>query len=97
LSDPILAQDPASITPEDELVFLYPSPLALARSRAEAERALQADSKDYASMCRSWGALGGLTTSFRYGRRYYQLLAKVRWGDSSSLIELAAHMERRRS
>ena len=53
--------------------------MTLARDRAEAERVRLADSAAYSSMCATWGALGGLTTFYRYGADYYRLLAHRRW------------------
>ena len=96
MAETSLAQDPAPITPEDGSVFVYPHPLALARDHAEAERIRLADSAAYSAMCRTWGQLGGLATLHKYGRRHFALLARVRWGDAEALIELAAHIDRRR-
>ena len=96
MAETSLARQRANST-EDAGVYVYPHPLSLARSRAEAERALLADREDYGELCRSWGRLGGLATFFKYGRRYYRLLAKVRWGDPSASVELAAHVDKRRS
>ena len=44
-----------------------------------------------------WGRRGGRETHRRYGRRYYALLAGVRWGRPGAAAELAAHMDRRRA
>ena len=77
--------------------YLYPHPLTLARSHAEAERARLADSAAYSSMCATWGQLGGLTTLYRYGREHFRLLALHRWGDAAALNDLAARTMRRRS
>lgn len=81
-------------------VYLYPHPLSLARSRAEAERVRLADSAAYSSMCATWGRLGGLTTLYRYGADYFRLLSRRRCGKATP-EELtsyrAAHREGRRS
>ncbi len=66
-----------------EQLYLYPHPLTLARSHAEAERVRLADTAAYSSMCKTWGRLGGLTTSYRYGPSYFSVLARRRWGKAS--------------
>jgi hypothetical protein len=43
-----------------------------------------------------WGRLGGLAVLRRYGRRYFSLLARHRWGDPEASRELVAHMTLRR-
>jgi len=95
-----LARNPRVVTTRDAAgggPYLYPHPLALARSRAEVERVRLADSAAYSSMCSTWGRLGGLSTFYRYGREHYRLLALYRWGDATALADLAARMDRRRS
>lgn len=71
-----------------EQLYLYPHPLTLARDHAEAERVRLADTAAYASMVRTWGTLGGLTTYYRYGAGYYRLLARRRWyGEAGATAE----------
>ena len=67
-------------------LYLYPHPLSLARSRAEAERVRLADRAAYSEMCRTWGRLGGLTTSYRYGAAWFSALAARRWGKISAEV-----------
>lgn len=77
-----------------EQLYLYPHPLTLARSRAEAERVRLADAAAYSEMCASWGRLGGLTTSYRYGPGYFRLLARRRWGKAAGEELVAYRAER---
>lgn len=63
-----------------EQLYLYPHPLTLARTHAEAERMRLADTAAYSSMCTTWGRLGGLTTFYRYGSEHYHRMALRRWG-----------------
>lgn len=63
-----------------EQLYLYPHPLTLARNHAEAERIRLADTTAYSQMCATWGRLGGLSTYYRYGPRWYAALARRRHG-----------------
>ena len=52
--------------------------------------------KAHAADWRRWGSRGGRTTLARYGRRYFGLLSRRRWGRITA-AELADVRERLRS